>query len=214
MMPAQHLNSLGYVVGGSQNRPYIGFGFDNDGARVSIADAVRGAKQGLRCECHCLLVAKKGDIKAHHFAHKAGDTRHCEAASRAAILTFISDALLDGGEVALPLTAGRIGHAKVHAVVQQRVSELSAHVLDAQKDRKLLVFVRVRRQSLADLKHWCRANDLSGMAIDLTAHRNRDDDEIAAAIRHVAPREWLYRSERNDRTAPYGFLRRLYGLRG
>lgn len=208
----KHLNSLGFVIGAKRGRPLIAWGYDDAGQRIGIDDAERGGAQGLRCECKASLVAKKGDIREHHFAHKAGDVRHCDMAAAAAVANFIADALLDAQEVDLPFTAGRVGHAEVLAVSSEVISGHKVHLVDAQKERRLMIFARVRRTDTSALSQWCVANDLSGMVIDLTACRNRTDEEIRAGVRSTAPRNWLLRRTSRDLEAGPGFLRRLYGL--
>lgn len=208
----KHLNSLGFAVGGKQSRALIAWGYDANGMRISIRDAKRGGSQGLRCDCKTPLVAKKGDIREHHFAHKAGDVRHCETAAAAAMVNFISNTLLDAGHVALPVTAGILSRAEVLAVSTVIVAGHTLHVIDAQQDRRLAIFTRVRRQNVETLEDWCRRNDVSGMVIDLSRFRNKADDEIRWAIERSAPRKWLFRSSHNDHQASPRFLRRLFGL--
>lgn len=207
-----HLNSLGFAIGGKQSRALIAWGYDVNGLRISIRDAERGGSQGLHCDCKAPLVAKKGDIREHHFAHKAGDVRHCETAADAAMVNFISNALLDADEVALPVTAGILSSAEVLAVSTEVVAGHTLHIIDAQRDRRLAIFARVRRQNVRQLEEWCRRNEVSGMVIDLSAFRNRPDDDIRCAIDRSAPRKWLFRSSHNDHQASPRFLRRLFGL--
>lgn len=49
---------------------------DEEGARVHIADVVKGDGRVYRCPSpvcgHQVLVPKKGEILRHHFAHKSG----------------------------------------------------------------------------------------------------------------------------------------------
>ena len=209
----RHLNSLGYVLGGKQSRAFIAWGIDASGARIGIDDAKRGGSQRLLCECGAALVAKKGDIRAHHFAHKAGDVRHCETAAAAAMTKFIEHTLLDARRIDIPETAGRRSHADVLAIRTQIISGHSMQVIDAQLNRTLAVHTRLRRRNIDALTDWCREMNISGIIIDLSAFRNRTDDEIRWAIGSGAPRQWLFRSTKNDHQAKPHVLRRLYGLR-
>lgn len=210
MNTRNHLNSLGYVVGGRQGRPLIAWGVDQAGNRVSISDAFRGGSQGLQCDCGAALVAKKGDIKAHHFAHKAGGTSYCETAAQSAILTFISDTLLEAGVVSLPLTGGLMSRAEVHAVGVTTAEGHQVHLVDAQRERQLLVFARLKRHNVDGLKDFCRRSSMSGILIDLVSARNLPDDMIKAEIIARAPRTWLFRSPRNDHQAQPRVLRQIY----
>jgi hypothetical protein len=210
----RHLNSLGFVIGSKQSRALIAWGYDSTGARISIGDAKRGGDQGLRCECRALLIAKKGEIREHHFAHKAGDIRYCDVAASAAVRTFIADTLLDAGAIAIPVTGGLSSQAQVLAVSTQMIAGKSVQLVDAQRGRTLAVYARLRRESTDAITDWCKAQDVSGMVIDLTQFRNRTDDEISSAIRSTALRKWLWRSDRNDHQAKPRIVRRIYGLRG
>jgi hypothetical protein len=67
------------------------------------------------------LVVKKEQIREHHFAHKAGDVRHCDAAASAAIANFISDTLLVAPQVNLPVTEGTQSRAQAFAVSTERI---------------------------------------------------------------------------------------------
>ena len=209
----QHLNSLGFAIGGKQSRALIAWGYDATGSRISIDDAERGGAQRLRCECLAQLVAKKGEIREHHFAHKAGDVRYCETAAASAVANFISNALLDARQIDLPVTGGIQGRAEVLAVSTERALGHLVHIIDAQRDRRLAIYARVRRQNLDALESWCRETDISGMVIDLSSFRNRADEDIRWAIQVLAPRKWLFRSTQRDHQANPRLLRRLYGLR-
>jgi hypothetical protein len=71
-LSSAHRNSLGYTIrvptdlGGGG--PLIVWAKSQSGKLVFISDAERGSHQRLSCECGSLLVAKKGDVYAHHFA--------------------------------------------------------------------------------------------------------------------------------------------------
>lgn len=57
---------------------YLQYGVSDDGELVYVDQVLRGAT-GLHCPyCGGLLLAKKGDIKAHHFAHAGQTCRQVE----------------------------------------------------------------------------------------------------------------------------------------
>ena len=208
----QHLNSLGYVIGGRQSRALIAWGFDASGRRIGIDDADRGGSQGLRCECKTLLVAKKGEVRAHHFAHRAGNVRHCDEATQSAIAKFISHALLDACRIELPTTMGLPVYADIHAVAETEIDGFPLHLVDAQRDRKLVVFTRLKRRKLNALEDWCRSNSISGIVLELTAYRDQPDSVIRGAVARIAQRQWIYRTSSNDHQANLKVVRRLFGL--
>src|SRR5262245_17522684 len=123
----QHRNSLGYVITNrapvSDDRAMIVWGRRADGERVFIEDAVRGGAEGLRCACGSLLIARKGEIRAHHFAHEARSAAICRTSQLAALVEF-STMVLDGAKwVQLPPYEGRVGRAAVGAVKAQILAD-------------------------------------------------------------------------------------------
>ena len=73
----EHRNSLGYVIpqrgfGMSPEEAMIVWGIRADGTRLFIDAARRGAAEHLKCECGAELIARIGDVRAHHFAHASG----------------------------------------------------------------------------------------------------------------------------------------------
>lgn len=88
-------NSLGYIIGRQawSSEPQIVWGRAWDGSRVHIESARSSAIDKLRCECDEFLVAKKGQQRAHHFAHQSGAQTACRAAKLSATSHFVIGAL-------------------------------------------------------------------------------------------------------------------------
>ena len=71
--------------------------WENDGVPFSVDDNgkfrdVADVKRGLRCGCFCAdckgpLVAKKGEVRVHHFAHH--DRRDCRHALEASLFGML-----------------------------------------------------------------------------------------------------------------------------
>jgi len=207
-----HRNSLGYVIAEQRSHAMIVWGNRLDGRRVHIDDAQRGGAEGLICECKSPLVAKKGDEIAHHFAHKAGTERVCEIAIKSALTNFLSDTLLVAGKVELPLTGKLKGFAKVLAVSILDIGSIPAVLIDAQKDRRVLLVPMVKRTNLDGPKAWGTEQRVSTMVIDLRNVRNRPDEDIQIGVISQAPREWIFRNNDRDDITPKEIMRRLFGL--
>lgn len=82
------------------NNAELSYGL-KEGKLVSINDV----EQGLNCECHCpycekKLVAKKGDIRKHHFAHYDGDD--CHLGQETAIHLLAKDLIAKNKKLMLP----------------------------------------------------------------------------------------------------------------
>lgn len=70
---------------------------------VYVSDVERGLKCGCRCPaCNGELVARKGEKKAHHFAHHNADT--CAYGYETSLHLAAKDILLHAGKLDLPLS--------------------------------------------------------------------------------------------------------------
>ena len=57
----------------------IPYGLDSEGLIVHVDDVPRGKACGARCaSCDSELVAKKGEVRTHYFAHYSGNRHGCE----------------------------------------------------------------------------------------------------------------------------------------
>lgn len=75
----------------------IPFAIKTDSGQVVAIDDV---ERGLRCECHCpschgRLVAKKGQIKEHHFAHHDASQQECLYAFETSVRLMLMEKLDD-----------------------------------------------------------------------------------------------------------------------
>lgn len=74
----------------------VPFGLDTNGRIQDVADVPRGLSCGCICsECRGPLVAKKGEIKVHHFAHH--DRRECRHAFEASLFQMAVELLSEPG---------------------------------------------------------------------------------------------------------------------
>ena len=176
------------------------------GNLVHIDDVPRG----LKCECVCpacggALIAQKGRIKAHHFAHAKGED--CAAGYETALHLVAKDLLLERREVALPAVEVsfssyrkpiEIAPERVDSLesvqLERRVGEIIPDVLATVGGRKLLIEIRVTH-TVDDLKlAKIRRLNLSTVEIDLSNSRSGLSlDELASHVIEPSPRKaWLY----------------------
>lgn len=112
MEQPEHRNSLGYVIsqrgfGRAPEEAMIVWGIKPDGTRLFIDQARRGAVDHLKCECGAELIARKGDVRAHHFAHASGAARSCKEAHLKALSKFAADTLERFRKVRIPQIPGK-----------------------------------------------------------------------------------------------------------
>ncbi len=203
--PPEHRNSLGYVisdrnVGQTQAQAMIVWGRNADGNRVSIIEATRGSSEHLKCECGADLVARKGEINAHHFAHASGADA-CKKAQVDALCHFSADALANDANLQLPTLLGRRSSAVINAARTQvfgNYTGVCVTWLKGTVHREMAVIFTVKRRQLLPSKDEAKAMGISAIAIDLAPHRNQADIQIVDAIRTKADRRWLYNKRLSD----------------
>lgn len=194
-MEIQHKrNSLGYLIGrkASSSGPEIVWGRAADGSRLHIDDATSGSIDMAQCECGELLVAKKGDQLAHHFAHASGSRTVCKRARIGAVTHFVADAILRG-PVRLPILNDAFRYV---AFGRAEGDGNDGHIvirgfLDQEHSRSVSIFLKMTpRQPLPSAEEAEERGD-SAFTIDLASYRNGTDDLLHAAILRTADRSWI-----------------------
>jgi hypothetical protein len=177
----------------------------SDGRLVDIKDV----SSGLACECICpgcgrAMVAKKGDVQTHHFAHHAQlDGRSCVSAGETALHKFAKQILDQRLEIVLPkkiVTQGDDREIVINegkwtfdqALLETRDGKIVPDVVLLLRDRRLIVEFKVTHpcddQKIARIK----AMDVGAIEIDLSQYRDFLLNDIADQILYDAPRIWLH----------------------
>lgn len=194
-------NSLGLVVREDDlhavGQPSIVWGRQADGSRIFIVSAERGGRQGLKCECGSLLVAKQGEVKAWHFAHGVDGASHCDLAFGHALGEFTRSRLL-GRELIVP---AEVAYAWRPQEITYRLVE-GGVVLHCREGTKALdVYVTRRKLRMERYIAEQRARDTSAMCIVLGKLLHCEDDRIADGIAAAASRSWIYNRKAARRSA-------------
>lgn len=205
----QHRNSLGYVIsqrafGISPEEAMIVWGTKADGTRLFIDSARRGAAEQLKCECGAALIARKGQVRAHHFAHVAGTARGCKEAQVNAISKFAADALKRFRKVRIPQIHGK-ALATPFAEARPEVFGAYGGVRIARGTgddrRELCIVFKVKHgKTLPPSERYTKAG-VSAMVVDLSQFRNLSDERIAKAIAFEAERSWLHNTRHPEAEA-------------
>ena len=195
-----HLNSLGYVIAGSatervSTQAMIAWGERSNGELVHIQDAAAGLADELKCACGASLVARKGSIRVHHFAHKAGTIKGCEQARLKALSLFARKSLEGVGVLNLPPNRGERLSAKIDEIRDEIFGQCAGVWMTTVKGEKrseiAVLFVVKRGQQLPDKAHF-KGLQKSAMVVDLTDYRNQPDPKIAKAIVMADDCDWIY----------------------
>jgi hypothetical protein len=179
------------------------FGQRADGRIVSIFNV----ESGLRCACVCpqcggRLVAKKGALKAHHFAHAA--EIDCPGAYETTLHKLGKQVILDVGKVMIPsvvvyyLEYEKLVYPASWATFDRVEKEIKwpdfqPDILAQWRSRRLAVEIKVTHACEREKIEAVWRSGLAMMEIDLSGvKRNASEKEIRDAVLRTAPREWIF----------------------
>jgi flagellar biosynthesis GTPase FlhF len=178
-------------MGAAMNGVKIPFGQSADGRMVSI-DAVT---RGLDCQCFCSacslpLVARKGEINQHHFAHYT-EPENCAEARETAIHKFAKAIICDALSLRLPdnLDLGQMQSAKS----EEWLDGIRPDVL-AQFDEVVAIEVFVAHRVPVEKIQKLAQRKLATLEIDLSSYQNthKNEEEWCDLVLRTAPRFWLF----------------------
>ena len=204
----------------TQDPPRLHYGV-REGKLVCISEV----PSGLKCECVCAscgdrLVAKKGKVREHHFAHAAGSD--CPTAVETALHRAAKEILEKRKEIVLPRVGisfrGDGSSREIYSdfregpnspdrffspeklyslnsvVLEQRLGDIIPDVIAYVRDRPLLIEIRVTHgiddEKLARIKNL----DISTVEIDLSkAPRNLALLDLEALVIETGDhKRWVY----------------------
>ncbi len=182
---------------------HLPYGLAASGRLVSIADANRGAADGLICPgCRAPLVARKGQVLRHHFAH-ASDTA-CEGAYETMLHLLGKQIIAEVRHVKLPDVSGRILSQTAFIADEEFVDLDEVGVEQAFGSFRPDLLVKAGGWTIAIeilVTHRCtpekvaayRAASLDSIEIDLGHLRGCEDPvTLADGILQSAPRRWIF----------------------
>lgn len=150
------------------------------------------------------MVAKKGEILSHYFAHHARqDGQTCVSAGETALQKFAKRVLDERLEIALPaMVVEKNGDREVvakagrrtfdRAILETKDGQIVPDVVLVLRDRRLIVEFKVTHPCDEQKIARIRAMDIGAIEIDLSQYRDRVLTEIGDQILYDAPRKWLY----------------------
>jgi hypothetical protein len=173
---------------------------------VSIEDVASGLACGAKCAgCGARLVAKKGDVLRHHFAHESD--QECAGAHETAVHRLAKQIVADAGGIMLPdLVVSYAQYRK--PIFAARWIHLDQVWLEVWRDgiRPDIIGKRLDRLIAIEIMvtHVCderkiasfQNRSLAAIEIDLSRlPRDADIAEITPAVLREAPREWLFNAK-------------------
>lgn len=182
------------------------FGEAPDGRLISVADVPSGIACGMVCpQCRMRLVAKKGAIIRHHFAHEAEFA--CSGAAETLLHKLAKQIIADAKGVWLPSLVATYGNTSrtVAAAgwfaldtVELEVwrDGIRPDIIGRRGDRELAVEVLVTHACGPDKLAFIADRRMAAIEIDLSALRAlMHGDGIENAVLRSAPRQWLFNAK-------------------
>jgi len=183
-----------------------------DGSRVHIRDAV----SGLACKCVCPgcgrpLIARKGEIRTHHFAHAAEtDDPECRLSGETALHKWAKEVLERELSITVPHYDVNDGNGRLRvfpkksvklekASIERRTGDIVPDVICSLLDRELLVEFRVTHGCSPEKLERLKQMDAAAIEIDLSAFRSDPLSKLEQVILHKAPRRWLHNGRAVER---------------
>jgi hypothetical protein len=183
------------------------FGQAAAGKLVHISEAASGVSEGLICpDCAGLLIAKKGSVRIHHFAHASG--ADCIGAGETALHRLAKDLLMENPVIALPelkikdklcepaVSAARLERIELETWEGRFRPDLKAEVPDDEGiagHQTLYIEIRVTNAVVGVKLDHIRARGNSAIEVDLSrVDRAINREELALLIKTSAPRVWLF----------------------
>jgi len=171
---------------------YLNMGL-KDGKLVFTNEVERGLECGCTCpHCGSRLIAKKGQIKQHHFAHYDAD--NCGKALETAIHLLAKEVLLRVKLVALPSTNQLSELAQIQ--IERRrfgyVADVGAVIVDT--GEVIDIEIKVTHEVDAEKRERVISNKALMMEIDLAGLLNHSEvtrELISEAVLRAAPRKWV-----------------------
>jgi len=174
----------------------------------SVIVSVDDVPSGLACGCTCIvcnrpLVAKKGHIQSHHFAHKAGEfDPDCERAGETLLHRYAKTVLAREKRLFIPAVVGTDewgpleiwegGLVEFDSVeLERRFGNVIPDVVGHLASRDLFIEFLVTHPCSWEKLQKLKKLDVGVVEIDLSAYRSHRLDELDEVIVSIAPRRTL-----------------------
>ena len=175
-----------------EDEVYLNIGLKN-GNLVFINEVERGLECGCTCpHCGSRLMAKKGEINQHHFAHY--DAENCGRSLETAIHMLAKEILIHEKFVTLP-GANDLSELACIEIERRRfgyVADVGALIVDT--GEVIDIEIKVTHEVDIGKRERVISNNALMMEIDLAGLLNHPEitrQLISEAVLHEAPREWI-----------------------
>ncbi|WP_424140418.1 competence protein CoiA family protein [Roseomonas chloroacetimidivorans] len=188
------------------------YGLAPNGRLVAVADVPRGKQIDVVCpQCKAILVARKGEVLRHHFAH-ANDAS-CAGSYETMLHLLGKQVIRDACSVRLPAVVAEYNYRRREvaaarsfeadgAAVEVPIGPYKADVVLTKGRQRLVVEILVTHRTTPEKVEAFRAMGQDAIEINISDLIGAEDLSNAGAfILREAPRTWLQSNARDEAVA-------------
>lgn len=181
------------------------------GRTVHVSDVSVPSGEGCNCICaNCkgVLIAKKGQENAHHFAHKAVACDH-RTALETSLHIGAKQIIMDAGGVSVPgflvwldpknqrtVKEGWVAFDSVRSEVRNEIGNKVPDIIGTSRGKTYVIEIFVTHKTVQEKIAILVASGAYAIEIDLSKCLQKQDDLIESVL-HSAKREWLANPDRD-----------------
>jgi ssDNA-binding Zn-finger/Zn-ribbon topoisomerase 1 len=173
-----------------------------DGEIVHLSEIASGVSPNCLCpKCGSILIAKKGDIRRHHFAHY--NYENCHGSQETALHLLAKEILCQEKQLTLPkFNNEQLPEIKSFSNVDLEVRELGLvfDALGTTKKERLAIEIKVTHGIDDRKRQIVINNNIQMIEIDLSNYLNENATKpiIKEAVINSAPRVWINQNVPNN----------------
>ena len=165
-------------------------------AIVHISEVNSGLNSGeYRCpKCHSFLIAKKGDVRIHHFAHY--NYENCHGAQETALHQLAKEILLQERKLVIPGIENKTQYRSIEFTdinQEVRLFNLVIDVLGSYELSTLAIEIKVTHEVDLNKISVVKEKEIEMIEIDLSSYINANlsREELKNIVIETAPRYWI-----------------------
>lgn len=173
-----------------------------DGEIVHVSEMNSGVSSNCLCpKCGSILIAKKGDIRRHHFAHY--NYENCHGSQETALHLLAKEILYQEKKLTLPkLNHEHLPEIKYFSNVDLEVRDLGLifDALGTTKKDSLAIEIKVTHEIDNRKRQIVINNNIQMIEVDLSNYLNENATKstIKEAVINSAPRVWINQNVPNN----------------
>lgn len=176
------------------NKIKLPCGIDKDGNIVYIKDALKGQDCGCFCPgCKQPLVAKKGDVREQHFAHKSKDF-DCEHGFQSALHYMAKDIFMEQDYLIFIKNEKSVRYKIDSIELECKVNEIIPDIIVICDGKRFIVEIYVTHAVDEIKKQKIRDMRISAIEIDLSKYPrdNLNKDTLKQVLQSAENYSWIY----------------------